>query len=151
MTEIESRLASDLIAATRSRAPELTLLRSLKAALHNEKIAKNVQQDLADSDVVAVFRRELKKRQEAATMYKQAGRAELANKEEEEIKVIAKYLPVAPPVEEIKKVLERLKQEQGLSGMQAMGPLTKAVMAHFKGSVDGQTVSSLAKEILNQS
>lgn len=151
MSEIESRLAADVIAATRSRAPELTLLRTLKSALHNEKIAKHATEDLADTEVVAVLRRELKKRQEAASMYRQAGREELASNEDSEVKVLSRYLPTAPPTEEIVKVMERIRQEQGLSGAQAMGPLTKAVMAHFQGAVDGQTVSSLAREILNKS
>lgn len=151
MTDIASRLEADLVAATRAKAEELTVLRLLKSALHNEKIAKQANDGLKNEEVLAVFRRERKKRQEAATMYEQGGRAELAAKEKSEAQVIARYLPAAPDIEEVKKVMVRIKQEQGLSGPQSIGPLTKAVLAHFGGAVDGKTVSELAREILSQS
>ena len=122
----------------------------LKSALHNEKIAKKASDGLAETEVIAVFRRELKKRQEAAGMYEQGGRPELAAKERGEAEVIARYLPQGPNIEEVKKVIIRIKQEQGLSGAQAIGPLTKATMTHFQGAVDGKTVSDLVREILSQ-
>ena len=150
MTELERQLEIDVVAAARQRSPELMVLRLLKSALHNEKIAKQAKGDLPAADVIAVLRRELKKRQEAAAMYKQAGRTDLATKEEAEVATIAKYLPPAPSREAILQVMQRLKAEQGLSGQQALGPLTKAVLAHYHGAVDGQTVSRLAREILNQ-
>lgn len=151
MTDIERQLEADLVTAARGRLPELTVLRTLKSALHNERIAKQASQGLKDEDVMAIFRRELKRRHEAAALYEQGGREELAGKENEEAAVIERYLPQAPSPDEVRKVLERIKQEQGLSGTQAIGPLTKAVLAHFKGTVDGQTVSSLARELLSQS
>ncbi len=149
MTEIESRLIADITTATRARAPKLTLLRSLKAALHNEKLAKHPTEELTEGEVLAVLRREAKKRQEAAVLYEHGGRAELADQEKSEAGVIKDYLPLAPSAEEIKKVLIRIKDEQGLAGAASMGRLTKAVLEHFKGTVDGQTVSALAKEILS--
>ena len=150
MTEIERSLATDLVAATRARAPELLVLRMLKSSLHNAKIAKQSKEELTNEEVMAVLRRELKRRQEAASMYKQGGREELATTEENEAAVIKKYLPATPELDEVRQVIARLKQEQGLSGQQAIGPLTKATLAHFKGAVDGQTVSSLARELLSQ-
>lgn len=150
MTEIERQLEADLVAATRGKLPELTVLRSLKSALHNERISKKVTGDLKDEDIVTVFRRELKKRTEAAAMYQKGGRHELEEAEKTEARIIERYLPKMPAPEEIKQVMLRLKQEQGLAGIQAMGPLTKAAVAHFKGAVDGKTISELSREILSQ-
>lgn len=150
MTEIERRLEVDLVAATRARSPELTVLRTLKSAIHNEQIAKQSADGLSMGEVVAVLRRELKRRQEAAQLYEQGGRPELAAKEKQEAAVISRYLPPTPSAEEIKKVMITLAKEQGWTDIKSVGPLTKATLTHFNGLVDGQTVSTLAKEILSQ-
>ena len=149
-SSIANRIEDDIKAATKQRAPELECLRLIKSTLGNEAIslrAKN--QVLGEAEVIAVLRREFKRRHEAATIYKSANRPELASKELFEAEIIKKYLPAEPAAADIKQVAERLKNEMGLSGMSAMGPLTKAIMQHFGGAVSGQTVSSIVKEILS--
>lgn len=149
MTPVEQRLATDLTAAQRAGVgDEVTTLRLLKAAIHNEAIAKRQAGELDEAAVLGVLRRELKKRQEAAKLYEQGGRAELAAKEAAEAEMIKRYLPAAPAADDIRATVARLKQEQSLSGAQAVGPLTKAVMAHYQGAADGQTVASLVREAL---
>ncbi len=148
MTEIERRLEADLVTATRAKSPELTVIRSLKSAIHNEHIAKKTN-TLVDEDVVSVLRRELKRRLEAAELYDKGGRPELAAKERDEANFISRFLPVSPETEEIVKTMRQIINELGLQGQQSIGPLVKATVAHFKGAVDGKTASQLAKEILN--
>lgn len=148
MTEIIERLEADVAAATRARLPELTTLRSLKAALHNEAIAKRTE--LSAAEVMTVLRRELKRRQEAAKLYEQGARGELAAKEQAEAALIQKYLPQAPAAEELSATALRLKQELGLSGPQAMGQLIKALMEHYQGTCDGQAASAAARAALEQ-
>jgi uncharacterized protein YqeY len=150
MTEIESRLEADINSALRGKLPELATLRMLKSALHNEVIARvGKETGLDEAGALAIFRRELKKRQEAAKLYEQGGRAELAAQEKSEAKIITRYLPAAPNLDDIKNTVARLKQELNLSGPQAMGELTKAVMTYYNGAADGQTVSSAVREVLN--
>lgn len=150
MTEIESRLEADINSALRGKLPELATLRMLKSALHNEVIARvGKESSLDEVGMLVIFRRELKKRQEAAKLYEQGERAELAAKEKSEAEIITRYLPAAPSLDDIKNTVARLKQELNLSGQQAMGQLTKAVMAHYNGAADGQTVSSVVREVLN--
>lgn len=149
-SSIANRIEDDIKAAIKQRAPELECLRLLKSTLGNEVIslrAKN--QILGDAEVIAVLRREFKRRLEAATLYKDNNRPELADKENFEAGIIQKYLPAEPATADIKQVAERLKNEMGLNSPSAMGPLTKAVMQHFGGAVSGQTVSSIVKEILS--
>ncbi|MDP3985980.1 MAG: GatB/YqeY domain-containing protein [Candidatus Veblenbacteria bacterium] len=151
MTDIERRLEQDLVVALRSRAPELGVLRMLKAALQNERIAKQAKEEgLGEAEVWAVLRRELKRRQEAAGLYEQGGRAELAQSEQAEAQVVSRYLPPAPAVEQVREVMENILREQNLSGPQAIGALTKATLAYFGGALDGQTASQLARELLSQ-
>lgn len=147
---IANRIEQDIIAAIKQKSPELECLRLIKSALGNEVIslrAKN--QVLGDTEVIAVLRREFKKRQDAANLYKTAGRQELADKETTEAEIIKKYLPAEPDIAQVKEVAERLKNEMGLAGIASMGPLTKAVLQHFNGAVSGQTVSLVVKEILS--
>lgn len=146
MTEIEQRLDSDVAAAARARAAGLTTLRSLKAALQNEAIAKRAE--LAPADVTTVLRRELKRRQEAAKLYLEGGRPELAAKETEESALIQNYLPQAPTAEELEATAMRLRSELKLAGPQAMGQLTKAVIEHYQGAADGQSASAAARAAL---
>jgi uncharacterized protein YqeY len=149
MIEIVSRLEADINSALRGKLPELATLRILKSALHNEVIARVGKETGLDEDgALAIFRRELKKRQEAAKLYEQGGRLDLAAKEKDEAEIIFNYLPAAPNSDDIKNTVVRLKQELNLSGVHAMGQLTKAVMAHYNGAADGQTVSSLVREVL---
>ena len=149
-SQVLERLAADINAAARGRLPELGVLRLVKAALANERIKHGAgSPELIEAEVLTVLRRELKRRQESATVYEGAGRAELAAKENEEAVVISRYLP--PPVEasEIAAVAKRIASERSLVAPSGIGPLTKAIVEHFQGAVDGGTASAAARVALN--
>lgn len=148
MTQLEQQLETDLKEAMRSRAPEVGVLRLLLAALKNEQIARGPKVELKELDVLAVLRRELKKRQEAAKLYEQGGRLELAQAETHEAEVVSRYLPPPPSREEVLRIAHELQISLGLSGSKAMGQLTKAVLEHFAGAAQGQVVSQVVKEVL---
>lgn len=149
MTKFEQQLDVDIAAAQRGRSPELGTLRLLKSAVKNEAITKGVGAELTEPEVLGVLRRELKKRQEAAKLYEQGGRAELAAAEKAEAAIVARYLPQAPEAADVLATVKRLQAELGLSGASAMGSLTKAVLAHYQGAADGQTVSAAVRQVLN--
>ena len=149
MAELDNRLTADLSAAARGKLPELPTLRLLRAALSNEIIARRAKAEVMnEADKITVLRRELKKRQEAARLYEQGGRAELAAKELAEAKVIERYLPALPEAQDIKQVAAKLKGELGLSGQAGLGQLTKALLAHYQGSIDGRQASEAARAAL---
>jgi uncharacterized protein YqeY len=149
MTKLEEQLAADVTAAQRARSPELNVLRLVKSAIGNEVIAKGPGAELSEQDVLTVLRRELKKRHEAAKLYEQGGRAELAAQEKAEADIVARYLPQAPSADDVLATVKKFKTELGLSGPQGMGSLTKAVLAHYQGAADGATVSAAVKQVLN--
>lgn len=134
----------DLKTAMKAGQSDVTgTLRLLVASLKNEKIAK--QKDLADEEVMAVVLREVKKRKEAAAAFGAAARPELAQKEEQELAVLKKYLPEQVTEEEIKKIITQVAQEN--SGM-PFGQVMGKVMAQLKGRADGNVVQRLVKEHL---
>lgn len=147
MEELEQRLEADTQAAARSRLPELGTLRLLRAALHNEAIARRGQA-WGTAEVLLVLRRELKKRQEAAQLYEQGGRAELASAERAEAQIIQRYLPASPSDEAVAAKAAELASTLNLAGPKGMGQLTKALTEAFAGAVSGQAASSAARRAL---
>ncbi len=150
MSKLLERIDAELKQAVRDHLKQRVLvLRGLKSSLHNQEIKLHSQkQELTEEEAIRIIRTEAKKRQEAANLYLEGGREELAQKELGEKAEIEKYLPPPPSLEEIKQVTVRLKQELNLSGVTDVGKLIKALLTQFGSSLDGQTASQVAKEIL---
>ena len=147
MTTPLDRVQSDLKDAMRAREAErLSTLRMLLAELKNERIARGAELD--DQAFVAVVRRGIKQRRDAAGQYREGGRAELADKEEREVVVLEGYLPRQASEDEIRAAVEEHVVAQGLAGPKAMGPVMKAMQDRFAGTADGATLSRIAREVL---
>ena len=101
-----------------------------------------------DDDELAVLRRERKRRHEAATAYREAGRAELAEAEESEAAVIEEYLPAELSDEELAAIVDGAIAETGAESPADMGQVMKASMAKVDGRADGGRVSRMVKERL---
>ena len=101
-----------------------------------------------DADELAVLRRERKRRHEAATAYREAGRAELAEAEESEAAVIEEYLPAELSDEELAAIVDGAIAETGAESPADMGQVMKAAMAKVDGRADGGRVSGMVKERL---
>jgi uncharacterized protein YqeY len=94
---------------------------------------------------------EAKKRNEAAEVYEQAGRAESATKERAELAIIERYLPASLSDEEISVIVDEevaRAAAEGHSGGKAMGLVVKAVRARAGAGVDGGRVAALVKSAL---
>ncbi|KKP92014.1 MAG: GatB/YqeY family protein [Parcubacteria group bacterium GW2011_GWA2_36_10] len=122
------------------QALKLSLLRMLKSALKNEEIAKK-QAALNDEEVMAVLRRELKKRQDSILAFSSAGRNDLADQEKAEAEIINAYLPALMAEVDIAKIVDSVVA----SGVNGFGLVMKEVMAQTKGQADGQLVQKLVK------
>lgn len=121
------------------------VLRMILAAVSNaeiEKRGKGGDETLTDDEVLSVLRKEQKKRKEAADLFRQGGRAELAEKEEAEAKIISSYLPAMISKEELEKIAE---EEIAKSDGKNMGAIIKAIMERAGGRADGKTVSEIVK------
>ena len=100
------------------------------------------------SDELAVLRRERKRRVEAASAYREAGRTDLAEGEEKEAQLIAGYLPAELSEEELTQIVATAVQESGAQSVRDMGGAMKAAMAKVDGRADGKRVSGLVKAAL---
>lgn len=124
-------------------------LRNVKAAILNEEVALNRRDDgLDDTEIEAVIAREVKKRNESKILYEQNDRPELAEIEQNEMNVLAEYLPQQLTEDEIQTIINEVITQTGAADMKAMGQVIGAVKAKCGTAADGATVAKLVKATL---
>ena len=147
--EILDRIEQDLVSSLKAKDELTTLvLRQLKTVLVNAQIA-NDRKDLTEDHVVKLFRSEVKKRKEAAELYTQGGRAELAAKELAEIEIVNRYLPAEMSEQKIAVKIDEVIKQLGATGPQATGKVMAAVMKELGNAASGSVVSALVKQKLS--
>ena len=146
---LKERLQGDLTEAIRSR-DELRsgTIRMVLTAITNEEVSGKSARVLTDAEIITVLSREAKKRREAADAFKDAGRADRAEQETNEGRVITEYLPEQLTEADVKKIIADAISETGATGPAGMGVVMKAIQPKVAGKADGGTVSSLVKAAL---
>src|SRR5881275_2788771 len=112
---LSQRIDSDLKEAMRARdTTKLGVLRMLKSALKYAAIAKSgTEAELNDAEVAQVIRKQVKQRQDSIESFEKGGRAELAEKEREELALLSVYLPQAMSGEELATAVRETIAEIG--------------------------------------
>lgn len=124
-------------------------LRGIKAVILNEEVAQGKRDDGIDDSVVEqLIAREVKKRNESASIYDGADRSELAEKERDEAKILCEYLPEQLSEDDIKTVVKRVVDETGVSGPSAMGQVISAVKKELGNTADGAVIAQIVKSEL---
>jgi len=128
-------------------------LRMLLAAIQTEEVSGKQARELTDEDVLKVLAREAKKRSEAAEIYTQNGRGELAAEEHAEGRIIDEYLPTPLSDAEVADVVDtaiaQVAEEIGeRPSVRQMGLVMKAATAIAAGKADGSRLSSAVKDRL---
>ena len=141
---LQQRVDADLKEAMRAKdATKLNVLRMLKSALKYAAIAKSdAEAELNDSEAVQVIRKQAKQRQDSIESFEKGGRAELAEKEKEELAILNTYLPQGMTPDELAKVVRETIAELGATSKAQMGAVMKALQAKVGGRADGKTLSS---------
>jgi uncharacterized protein len=144
----KEQLDKDMKAAMKAKETlKLSTIRMLKAAIKNEEIAKI--KDLDDDEILAAIQREIKKRKESADEYRKANRDDLAQKEEEEAKILYAYLPEQASDEEIRQVVENIVKEIPEGTKLNMGMIMPKATEKLKGRADGKRISTIVKEFVS--
>jgi uncharacterized protein YqeY len=125
-------------------------LRGLKSTILNEEVTQGKRDEgLDDLIIQQLVAKEVKKRNESATIYDNAGRPELANDERNEAKILAVYLPEQLSEAEIIVVINKVIGELGVSGPAAMGQIIGPVKKELGSSADSSVIARLVKNALN--
>ena len=148
---LQERVDSDLKEAMRAKdATKLNVLRMLKSALKYAAIAKSdAEAELSDAEAVQVIRKQAKQRQDSIESFEKGGRAELAEKEKEELAILNTYLPQGMTPDELAKVVRETIAELGATSKAQMGAVMKALQAKVGGRADGKTLSSEVQKQLS--
>jgi uncharacterized protein YqeY len=121
-------------------------LRMAIAAAQNA--AKEKREPLTEEEALAVLAKQVKTRRESIKAYQDAGRDDLAEKEQAEIDVLAPYLPEQLGEDEVRALVVEAIGATGASSPKDMGRVMGALMPKVKGRADGKLVSSLVNDEL---
>jgi uncharacterized protein YqeY len=151
---IKEQLRTDLTAAMRER-DEVTVaaLRLALAAITRAEVAGDEAAALGDDQVVEILRSEGKKRAEAADLYDQADRGELAERERAQAAVIQRYLPAEMDDDTLAAIVAEEVASARAAGVEdkaAMGQVIKAVRARVGSDAAGGRVAAAVKSALGQ-
>ena len=126
----------------------LEALRAVKAEILLLKTAKDAKPITEDVEL-KLLQRLAKQRQEAADIYKNSGREDLAAEELAQLKVITQFLPAQMSEEEITAALKQLIADNNISGIKEMGKLMGLASKQFAGKADNKLVSQIVKQQLS--
>ncbi|MBL8121744.1 GatB/YqeY domain-containing protein [Candidatus Saccharibacteria bacterium] len=128
----------------------LECLRGLKSAiLYAEVAAGKREEGLSDEEIITLFAKEAKKRQESADLYVQGGSPERAEKELAEKAIVEAYLPAKMSDDELAAIIDEVINEMKPTGVQQMGQVIGQVKSRVGNTADGSAIATLVKERLS--
>ena len=145
---LHDRLTEDLKLAMKARDQlRMDVIRMIKAAVMNKEM--EVKKDLDDAEMSRVMTTMIKQRRESIEQFEKGQRAELADKERQEIAILESYLPQALSPEQLSAVVDSVIRESGARSLKETGIVMKAVMVRIAGQpVDGKQISDLVRSKL---
>ncbi len=147
MTSLIGELEEDLTEAI--KGGDESRRDTLRLILSELRLAeKELQRPLDESEELQVLQRERKKRVEAAQAFRDAGRDEQADQEEDELEVIEDYMPEPISEDELEQIVDDAIAETGATSLRDLGRVMADVMPQVAGRADGSTVSAFVREKL---
>ena len=145
-----AKIDADLKAAMLARDAEtLSVLRMLKSAVKYAAIEKGGADSVpSDLEVLAVVRKEVKKREDSISSFTEGGRTEMAAKEKAEMEFLKTFLPAQLSPDKVEDLVKAAIAEVGATSKAQMGAVMKAAQAKAMGQVDGKTLSQLVQRLL---
>ncbi|MFC4819664.1 GatB/YqeY domain-containing protein [Dokdonella ginsengisoli] len=144
---LKARLSEDMKAAMKGGDKDrLGVIRLINAAIKQREVDERIELD--DTQVLAVIEKMLKQRRDSITQFRDAGREDLATKEEFEVGVIQAYLPAQLGDAEIDAIVSKAIADSGASSARDMGKVVGLVKPQVAGRADMGKVSALVKQKL---
>jgi len=148
---LEQKIMTDLKTAMLAKDEKsLRSLRAIKAAILLAKTSEGASGELKEDDELKLLQKLVKQRKDSLEIYQQQNRSDLAQKEQEEIEVIEKFLPKQLSAEELKAEVSKIIISVGASSPADMGKVMGAATKQLAGKADGKTISALVKELLSK-
>jgi hypothetical protein len=144
---LREKLDEDLKSAMRAKdSLRMNTVRALKSAIKYREI--ELMKPLDDAGILGVMATEIKRRRDSVEQYRAGNRADLADKEEAEIKILQEFLPQQLTPAEVEAKVAEVITRVGAQGPKDMGAVMKALLPEVQGRADGKVVSELVKQRL---
>jgi uncharacterized protein YqeY len=145
---LKEQLMADMKAAMRAKDKDrLGTIRLIQAAIKQREVDERIE--LGDEQVLAVLDKMVKQRRDSIVQYRDAGREELAAKEEAELEILQHYLPEALDEAELDKLIEEAISASGAESMKDMGKVMGQLKPKVQGRADMGAVSARIKARLS--
>jgi hypothetical protein len=128
----------------------LRSVRAIKAAIILAKTAEGSGGELKPEDEIKMLQKLVKQRKDSLSIFQQQNREDLAQKEQEEIEVIERFLPKQMDSEEIRERVAKIIGDLGASSPADMGRVMGIASKELAGMADGKTISAIVKELLTR-
>jgi uncharacterized protein YqeY len=123
-------------------------LRAIKAEIIKAKTEPGAAGEISEETEIKMLQKMVKQRRDSFQIYKGQNRDDLAQKEEEEIALIEKFLPSQLSEEELKTELRAIIEETGAASAADMGKVMGAATKKLGGRADGKAISAIVRELL---
>ena len=123
-------------------------LRAIKAAIILAKTSEGAGGEITSDAEIKLLQKLVKQRKDSLEIFQQQNRADLAQKEQEEITVIEKFLPKQLDENELKQIVSEIIASAGASSAADMGKVMGLATKQLAGKADGKTVSAIVKQLL---
>lgn len=127
----------------------LEALRGVKKEFLEAKTAKGASDELSDETATSILQKMVKQRKDSAEIYTTQGRADLAEDEIAQLRVIQEFLPAQLSAEELESVIKSIISETGAESMKDMGKVMGAATKQLAGKAEGRAISEMVKKLLS--
>ncbi len=145
---LKEKTSQDLKEAMKSKdTKKRDALRLLTSAF--KQIEVDERKELSDSDIIKIIQKQVKQRKDSISQYQDAGREDLAQKEQEEINYYEAYLPKQLSDEELELKIKEIISQVGASSMKEIGKVMGVATKSLAGLADGKRINETAKKLLS--
>ncbi len=145
---LKERLTEDMKTAMRAKDQvSLGTIRLINAAVKQFEVDERTEAD--DAKITAILTKMVKQRKDSAKIYAEAGRQDLADKENAEMEILYRYLPQMMSAEEIQAAVAATVAQTGASGMADMGKVMGVLKTSLAGKADMGEVNKILKAVLS--
>lgn len=127
----------------------LEALRAIKSAVLLQKSEAGVADGMTDDQEIKLLQKLVKQRRDSAAIFRKQNRLDLAEPEEAQAEIIARFLPEQLSEEEVDKFIDSIITQLEANGIKDMGKVMGVASKQLAGKADGKTISTLVKQKLS--
>ena len=143
------QISADIVSAMKAKDKvRLMALRNVKKYFIESKTAPGANDELSDEEAMKILAKLAKQGKDTASVYESQNRADLAEEEMKQVRIIEEYLPKPLSAEELRTALSAIIQEVGATSAKDMGRVMGLASKQLAGKAEGRVISATVKELL---